>query len=120
VSDVETGIDTISFSVSQPGVPVLVRTSAFPNWEVEGAEGPYRVTPNLMVVVPTDENVSLHFGRTWVDYLAIAMTVVGLIGLVWLSRRPAIDMAPPRPTRLAEWIDAKLTIEPRAPEEPGA
>ena len=29
------------------------RSSYFPNWEVKGAEGPYRVTPNLMVVIPT-------------------------------------------------------------------
>jgi hypothetical protein len=120
VSDIETGTDTISFSVSEPGVPVLVRTSAFPNWQVEGAEGPYRVTPNLMVVVPTERDVSLHFGRTPVDYLAIGMTLLGLVGLVWLARRPAIDMAPPPQTRLADWIDAKLTIEPRAAEEPGA
>ncbi|GIT76663.1 MAG: hypothetical protein Ct9H300mP31_11940 [Acidimicrobiaceae bacterium] len=27
------------------GVPVLVRTSYFPNWEVEGALGPWRATP---------------------------------------------------------------------------
>jgi hypothetical protein len=120
VSDIETGVDTISFSVSEPGVPVLVRTSAFPNWEVDGAEGPYRVTPNLMVVVPTERDVSLRFGRTPVDYLAMAMSVLGLIGLVWLARRPAIDMEPPRQTRLADWIDAKLTIESPVAEGSGA
>ncbi len=32
--------------------PSLVRTSYFPNWDASGAEGPYRVAPNLMVVVP--------------------------------------------------------------------
>ena len=36
------------------GSPVLVKVSYFPNWEASGAEGPYRVTPNLMVVVPTE------------------------------------------------------------------
>ena len=34
-------------------MPVVVKTSYFPNWEVQGAEGPYRLAPNLMVVVPT-------------------------------------------------------------------
>ena len=50
VSDIEQGDDTISFKVSKTGVPVLVKASYFPNWEVTGAEGPYRVSPNLMVV----------------------------------------------------------------------
>ncbi len=36
VSDVQTGDDSISFSVDQVGVPVLVKASYFPNWQVEG------------------------------------------------------------------------------------
>ena len=52
ITDITTGEDEITFSVDQVGVPVLVRTSYFPNWKVEGADGPYRVSPNLMVVVP--------------------------------------------------------------------
>jgi hypothetical protein len=123
VTDIETGIDTISFEVSEPGVPVLVRTSYFPNWQVEGAEGPYRVTPNLMVVVPTQEQVSMHYGRTPIDYLAVALTVLGLVGLVLLARAPAIDVPPERPTRMSRWIDDKLTITPAAApvgDAPGA
>ena len=42
----------IRFDVDQVGLPVLVRASYFPNWEVSGADGPYRVAPNLMVVDP--------------------------------------------------------------------
>ena len=44
---------SLSFDVSRTGVPVLVKISYFPNWQVAGAAGPWRVTPNLMVVVPT-------------------------------------------------------------------
>ena len=60
VTDVETGDDSISFRVDRVGVPILVRTSYFPNWKVEGAEGPYRAAPNLMVVVPTVERGDAH------------------------------------------------------------
>ncbi|MEJ7585890.1 MAG: hypothetical protein WKF43_17810, partial [Acidimicrobiales bacterium] len=63
------------------------------------ADGPYRVTPNLMVVVPTTEHVSLHYGRTPVDWLAIVLTLLGLAGLVLLSRLAPVVMPEPRPRR---------------------
>lgn len=75
----------VSFDVDRVGVPVLVRESYFPNWRVSGAEGPYRVTPNFMVVVPTEEHVVLSYGRSVADLAGGAMTVVGLIGLVGLA-----------------------------------
>ncbi len=90
VDNIESGLDTISFSVDNPGTPVLVKTSYFPNWKVRGADGPYRVTPNLMVVIPTDEEVELYYGRTGVDIGSILVTVVGLALLAALVIRPAI------------------------------
>ncbi|HVA42696.1 MAG TPA: 6-pyruvoyl-tetrahydropterin synthase-related protein [Acidimicrobiales bacterium] len=79
--------DRISFDVSRIGSPVVVRASYFPNWQATGAQGPYRITPNLMVVVPTALHVSLHYGWTPVDGVALAATVAGLSGLV-MMRHP--------------------------------
>jgi hypothetical protein len=90
VSNVETGDEGISFDVDQVGTPVLVKASYFPNWTASGAEGPYRVAPNLMVVVPTDTHVSLTYGRTGVEYLSYTLTLLGLVGLVLLIRRPVM------------------------------
>ncbi|MFN8017746.1 MAG: hypothetical protein U0P45_06455 [Acidimicrobiales bacterium] len=42
MTNIEEGDDHISFDVSKPGVPVLVKTSYFPNWQASGADGPYR------------------------------------------------------------------------------
>jgi hypothetical protein len=96
VSNIEAGDDRISFDVDQIGQPVLVRASYFPNWDASGAEGPYRVTPNLMVVVPTSTHVSLHYGWTPIDLLAWLLTLLGIVGLVVLVRRPPVDVpAPP-------------------------
>ena len=100
VRDVQAGVDTVSFRVDRLGVPVLVRTSYFPNWEVEGALGPWRATPNLMVVVPTDEEVRLSYGRTTVDVVAMLLTAVGLVALLVLVRRPEPD------DPSAPWYDA--------------
>jgi len=96
VTDIRTDTDTISFRVDQPGVPVVVRASYFPNWRAEGADGPYRLAPNLMVVVPTDDEVTLQYGRTPVDLVAYSMTGLGLVGLVLLWRRGPMTMPPLR------------------------
>jgi hypothetical protein len=91
VSNITTGDDRISFDVDKVGSPVLVKASYFPNWQVSGAEGPYRVTPNLMVVVPTSKHVSLHYGWTPVDMGAWLLTFagLGLVALLALIEVPA-------------------------------
>jgi uncharacterized membrane protein len=86
VSDIEAGTSTVSFTVDQLGEPVLVKTSFFPNWSVDGAEGPWRAGPNLMVVVPTAKEVTLSYGRTAVEWLSIVLTLIGLGALVGLRR----------------------------------
>ena len=87
VTRIRAGDDRISFDVDRPGSPVLVKASYFPNWQATGADGPWRVTPNLMVVVPTSRHVELRYGFTPVDGLAWALTLAGVGGLVLLARR---------------------------------
>jgi hypothetical protein len=90
VTNVRTTDSSVSFDVDRIGKPVLVKTSYFPNWRASGAEGPYRATPNFMVVVPTQKHVTLHYGTTHVEWLGRFLTLVGLVGvglLVWWGRR---------------------------------
>ncbi|HEY4377366.1 MAG TPA: hypothetical protein VGM93_09415, partial [Acidimicrobiales bacterium] len=101
VSHVKLTDDGISFDVDKIGVPTLVKVSYFPNWKVKGAEGPYRVTPNLMVVVPTAKHVSMSFGRTGVDLLGIGLTVGGLGGLALLWYLPPLLVPEPGRSWLA-------------------
>ncbi len=92
VSNVRTDTDQISFTVDQVGTPVLVRASYFPNWTVSGADGPYRVAPNFMVVVPTDTDVELNYRRGLVDWVAIVLTIGGLVLLAAIARRKLPSM----------------------------
>jgi len=86
VSDVVERPDKISFSVDQVGVPVVVRASYFPNWNAHGAEGPYRIAPNMMVVIPTERDVSLTYDLTGVDWLGRLLTLLGIAALLALAR----------------------------------
>jgi hypothetical protein len=92
VSNVRLGDDAVSFQVSRPGVPVLVKVSYFPNWQVTGARGPWRVTPNYMVVVPTGRTVRLHYTRTAVEHAGWVITLLGLAAIALLARAKPVDM----------------------------
>jgi hypothetical protein len=84
VDDVAQGEESMSFNVSRTGVPILVKTSYFPNWHVHGATGVYRVAPNLMVVVPTAKHVTLTYGYTTTNWIGTILTVLGAVALAGL------------------------------------
>ena len=89
VTNVSVVQEAVRFSVDQTGVPILVRVSYFPNWRVSGADGPFRVAPNMMMVVPTENDVHLHFDMSARDYASYAVTIFGVGALVALRRRAA-------------------------------
>ncbi len=82
VSNVVINEQDLSFHVDKVGVPVLVKVSYFPNWTAHGADGPYRVAPNLMVVVPTQNDVSMTFDRSTSDMIFYAITGIGILLLI--------------------------------------
>ncbi len=96
VTNIKEGTSTISFDVDQTGVPVLVKTSYFPNWQASGASGVYRATPNLMVVVPTSHHVTLSYGYTTLDWFGFVLTLLGIGGVVALWRLGPVLYAPGR------------------------
>jgi hypothetical protein len=87
VSNVNIGEESVRFTVDKIGVPVLVRVSYFPNWKVDGAKGPYRVAPNMMVVIPTSNTVNMHFGWSTLDYVAYLLSFAGIAWIVVTRRR---------------------------------
>ena len=100
VTDAHENDNSVRFHVTRLGTPVLVKVSYFPNWHVSGATGPYRVTPNLMVVVPTSHNVTLRYGASGADRLGEVLSLLGVLALVagaalpWLRRARRLPHAP--------------------------
>ena len=87
VTEIDEEGQRISFTVDQVGIPVVVKTSYFPNWSARGALGPYQATPNWMIVVPTEQEVVLEYGATWVEYLGWFITIIGVVALLRGRRR---------------------------------
>jgi hypothetical protein len=95
VSDVRTTDSSISFDVSSLGRPVLVKVPYFPNWQAQGASGPYEAAPNLMVVVPTSHRVRLDYGTDTADWAGKGASLLGLAGLGFLAfTKPPAPGAP--------------------------
>jgi len=104
ISGINVDTDRIEFKVDKTGVPVIVKTSYFPNWKAKGAEGPWRATPNLMVVVPTEKEVRLEYGRSPVEIVSILLTLAGLISLAFVARKPnSLDFSSP-------WFDSNMIL----------
>jgi hypothetical protein len=76
---------------------VLVKISYFPNWHASGAEGPWRIAPNLMVVIPTSNNVHLTYERSGLDYGAYVLTFLGIAFLILLRIRGDVRHANAHP-----------------------
>ncbi len=104
ISEISVNPNRIEFEVDRTGIPVIVKTSYFPNWQVEGAEGPWRATPNLMVVVPTEKEVVLDYGRSRVEIVSMLMTFIGLVLLIRFAYKPnPLDFS-------SAWFDSNLIL----------
>lgn len=82
VSNIVIDDHRISFSTEAVGVPHMVKVSYFPNWTAEGADGPWRAAPSLMVVVPTENEVVLEFQDTWAEAGGKLLTLGGVGSLI--------------------------------------
>ena len=108
--------ESIDIETSRVGHPLLVKVSYHPRWRAEGADGPYLVSPALMMILPRQPHVRLVYARTWADGVGAALTLAGaafcLGGSLRRRRAPASAVsiptldacALPPPPRRWGWI----------------
>ena len=77
--------EAFSFDTTAIGEPHWIKISYFPNWHVEGAEGPFLASPSFMMVIPTQSHVTLTYGRTAVNTVGQTLEVAAWVLLVGLS-----------------------------------
>ena len=71
--------EKIEFTTTPVGVPHIIKVSYFPNWKAIGAEGPYLVSPSLMMVIPTQSNVTVYYGMTYANIIGVALSILGWV-----------------------------------------
>jgi hypothetical protein len=81
--------ERIRIRTDRPGHPLLVKVSYHPRWRAVGADGPYLVSPALMMIVPRGTEAELVYGRTASDFVGLALTLAGLavVAIEALRRR---------------------------------
>ncbi len=87
VTAVVEGNGSLSFTVDRVGVPVVVKESYFPTWRARGADGPFRLAPNMMVVVPRERTVTMGVERDAAGFVGLGLTGAGVICLGALAFR---------------------------------
>ena len=121
-----------------------MKVSYHPRWRAEGADGPYLVSPALMLVVPRQPTVRLVYARNWADHIGLVLSAAtvlfALVQWRWASRRrktvshaPVVDPiacdvpASPRRwgwvvpvTALAMLLALRVLAGPARPEGAGA
>jgi uncharacterized membrane protein len=76
--------EKIEFTTTAVGIPHLIKVSYFPNWKAIGAEGPYLAAPSIIMVIPTQENVTIYYGTTFANRTGIALSVFGWVVIGFL------------------------------------
>ncbi len=90
--------EEIEITTNRPGHPLLVKVSYHPRWQAVGADGPWLVSPSLMLVVPREAKSRLVYtGRDGSDHLGLALSGLTLaLGITYRLRRKA-PSAPTEP-----------------------
>jgi hypothetical protein len=76
--------EEVRFETDAIGQPHVVKVSYFPSWEAKGARGPYLASPSMMIVVPTQREVSLRYARTTPEVLGTGLSFAS-VALVLVS-----------------------------------
>jgi hypothetical protein len=87
----------LTITTNTPGHPLLVKVSYHPRWRAEGADGPYLVSPALMMVIPRQRTVRLVYpSRNAADWLGLGLSgiALGVVAAGMRRRRPAAESSP--------------------------
>jgi hypothetical protein len=102
--EAQVGAEEVRIHTSRPGHPLLVKISYHPRWKAEGADGPFLVSPALMLVIPRQNDVRLYYSRGPADAWGWLLSLGGVVALGWFGLRP------PRPAKSRPPLPVPIVI----------
>ena len=69
---------SISFETNSPDKLHLIKVSYFPNWKIVDGEGPFRISPSFMAVIPNNNSVSLVFENSKTENILNYLSFISL------------------------------------------
>ncbi len=83
---------SLRFHTEHLGQPHVVACTYFPSWRVRGASTVYFLTPGYLLVYPTENEVVLYHGKSVVERLAEALSILGALMLIGMFVRQIRDV----------------------------
>jgi len=77
--------EEVTFTTTCLEKPHIIRISYHPNWQVDGADKIYLVSPSFMLVFPKEQEVRLWYGYSWIDILSYAATFIVIVFLIFYT-----------------------------------
>jgi len=81
----------ISFDTTCPGRPHIVKVSYFPRWKAVDGSPILLVSPAFMLVYPKSSHFEMYYGRNFIDWLGLAISLGGLLLLVGSGMSPRLS-----------------------------
>ena len=85
ISELNIGNNLITFKTNKPNQLHLIKVSYFPNWKITNGQGPYRISPSFMAVVPNDNFVEIKFKSTNVEKGLNFLSLFALLGALLIA-----------------------------------
>jgi len=76
--------EKITFETTAIGYPHIIKVSYFPNWRVQGADGPFVISPSFMMVIPRQQKVTLTYVPTVSNIAGDIITGIGWLVILAL------------------------------------
>ena len=85
ITELNIGNNLITFKTNKPNQLHLIKVSYFPNWKITNGQGPYRISPSFMAVIPHEEFVELKFESTNVEKALNFFSISALLGALLIA-----------------------------------
>lgn len=89
--------EKISFDTTCPGRPHIVKVSYFPRWQTADGSPVFLVSPGFMLVTPSSSHFEMSYGRTALDWTALAATILGILWALGSAASPTLRRATTAP-----------------------